>query len=241
MKYKVTLVILASVLCLSVASLVNAQSSTSPAVTAQDPPQRRQFNREGMKLTDAQRAQLKSLRENQRSQIQALRKDSNLSREDLRAKVQAIRQSSRQQFLSMLTPEQQQALKSRFNGRREGGPGRGDRGPRGGGRGGPGFARLGLSADQQAKLKEIHQGARNQIDAIRNDSSLTRDQRQAKVRSIRESIGQQANTILTSEQQQQLRERRRGGPGRFGPRGPRGGRRGPVGPNGPDSASPIKP
>ncbi len=263
MKYKIIPAIFASVLCLSTGTLVSAQAqaAASPATSVQDPPQdsprpprRGEFNRDGLNLTDAQKAQLKTIRQSERSQIEALRNESALSREDMRAKIRAINQNTRQQFLAVLTPEQQQALKNRFkgpsNGERGGfGPGGpAGRGPRGGGPGGPAgpggpgaFAGLGLSADQQSRLQAIHQGTKSQIEAVRNDSSLTQDQREAKIKPIFENSRQQALAILTPEQQQKLREGHRGGPGRFGGRGPRGRRGGPVGPNGPDGAPPAKP
>jgi Spy/CpxP family protein refolding chaperone len=249
MKYKIIPAIFAAVLFLSMGTLVKAQSGTvtSPAGSAQDPapvrPRRGGINRDGLKPTDAQKAQLKTIRQGVRSQMQALRNDSSLSREDKRARIQALNQSMRQQFLTVLTPEQQQAMQNRINGRRGGGPGGagpggpGGRGPRGRGPGGPGaFAGLGLSTDQQAKLQAIHQGNKGQIDAVRNDSSLPQEQREAKIKSIFDSTRQQTLAILTPEQQQKLREGRRGGPGRFGPGGQRGGRGGP-----PDGAPPINP
>jgi Spy/CpxP family protein refolding chaperone len=265
MKYKIilvvgrsTLAIFASVLCLSTGTLVIAQAgaAASPATSVQDqpqgPPRHGDFRHHGLKLTDAQKAQLKTIRQGVHSQIQALRDDSSLAREDKRAKIQALNQSTRQQFLTVLTPEQQQAMPNRFNGRRGGGPGEfgpwgpGDRGPRGrvpgGGPGGPGpFARLGLSTDQEAKLKAIHQGTRSQIDAVRSDSSLTQEQRQAKIKTIFDGTMQQTLGILTPEQQQRFNEGRRGGPGRFGLRRRPGGPNGPVSPVGPGSAPPNKP
>lgn len=263
MKYKLILAIFASVLCLSTGTPVSAQSGTvaSPTGSVQDPPQgpqrRRGIDHQAMKLTDAQKAQLKTIRQGVRGQIEALRSDSSLSREDKRAKIRAINQGTRQQVLAVLTPEQQQAMQNRFKGRRDGGrggvgpEGPGGRGPRGRGPGGPdgprgpggpgALARLGLSADQQAKLQAIHQGTKSQIDAVRNDSSLTREQRQAKIKSIFDSTRQQTLGILTPEQQQKFGEGRRGGPGRFGPRGRRGGPGGRVGPDGSGNAPPVKP
>jgi Spy/CpxP family protein refolding chaperone len=239
MKYKIILAIFASVLCLSTGTLVSAQSgaAASPAASAQDQPRRGDLRRGGPNLTDAQKAQLKTIRQSERSQIEALRNDSTLSREDMRAKIRAINENTRQQFLAVLTPEQQQALRNRFDGPRGFGPG-GPDGP--GGPGGPGaLAGLGLSADQQAKLRAIHQSTKSQIDAARNDSSLTQDQREAKIKSIFDSSRQQTLAILTPEQQQKLRDGHPGG--RPGGRGPRGRPGGPVGPIGPPSAPPVQP
>jgi Spy/CpxP family protein refolding chaperone len=94
-----------------------------------------------------------------------------------------------------------------------------DRGP--GRRGGFDRPRLNLTADQKTKLKSLHEGVRQQIEALRNDATLSADDKRAKIRSLRESTRQQFQAVLTPEQQQLLqngRRNRRQGRG-FGPHG----------------------
>ena len=88
---------------------------------------------------------------------------------------------------------------------------------------------LNITAEQKARLESIRQSERDQIQAVRNDSSLSLPDREAKTRAIQSSARQQAMSVLTPEQQQKLQNarknhsfggRREGGP--FG-RGPRGG------------------
>jgi len=71
---------------------------------------------------------------------------------------------------------------------------------------------LNLTADQQAKMKPIFQQARAQGKTIREDASLTKDQKMAKMKELHENTMAQLNGILTSEQQttwKQLRDQRR--------------------------------
>ncbi|HMK30327.1 MAG TPA: hypothetical protein VK473_11635 [Terriglobales bacterium] len=64
--------------------------------------------------------------------------------------------------------------------------------------------KLNLTADQQAKLKPILQQQHQQFMSVREDATLTADQKQAKMKEIREATDTQINGILTPEQQQQF-------------------------------------
>src|SRR5207253_1427586 len=91
-------------------------------------------------------------------------------------------------------------------------------------RGGFEHADLNLTADQKTKLESIHRSERDQIQAVRNDASLSPQDTEAKIRSIQDSARQQAMRVLTPEQLQKLKDRRENGPRGFGGRrGPRGG------------------
>jgi len=81
-----------------------------------------------------------------------------------------------------------------------------------GGKHGKHFARmakkLNLTQDQQAKLKPIFEQRHQQAQAIKNDSSLTADQKKEKMQELRQSTMAQMNGILTPEQQQQWQQMR---------------------------------
>lgn len=61
---------------------------------------------------------------------------------------------------------------------------------------------LNLTDDQKAQMKKIHEGAKSQIAAVNNDSSLSADQKQAKIRAIRRDTHKQTEALLTPEQRQ---------------------------------------
>ena len=72
---------------------------------------------------------------------------------------------------------------------------------------------LNLTDDQKAQMKKIHEDAKAQIAAVNNDSSLSADQKQAKIRGIRMSTHKQTEALLTPEQRQiqkQWRKEHRG-------------------------------
>jgi Spy/CpxP family protein refolding chaperone len=66
--------------------------------------------------------------------------------------------------------------------------------------------KLNLSQDQQNQLKPIFEKQREQAKAIKNDTSLTADQKKEKFQSLRQDSMAQVNTILTPEQQQQWQQ-----------------------------------
>jgi periplasmic protein CpxP/Spy len=68
---------------------------------------------------------------------------------------------------------------------------------------------LNLTDDQKAQMKKIHEGAKSQIEAINNDSSLTADQKQVKIRSVRKDSHKQVEAMLTPDQRKTQREWRR--------------------------------
>lgn len=101
----------------------------------------------------------------------------------------------------------------------------GQRGPEmpreGRGPGGPGHRidrlskDLNLTSDQQTKLKSILENQKTQLDSLRDDSSLTEEQRRAKFDEIRKVTQSDINNILTDEQktkfadiQSKMKERR---------------------------------
>ena len=80
-------------------------------------------------------------------------------------------------------------------------------------------ARLNLTDEQKAKVRPILEDEVKQIMALRANTSLPPADRQAKVREIRQSTRQQIDQILTPEQKarrrenaRQRREERREGP-----------------------------
>jgi len=79
-------------------------------------------------------------------------------------------------------------------------------------------SRLGLSADQTTKITSILQNQQQQIAALRGDSSMSQDDRRAKMHAIREDTDTQINAMLTPAQltqytqlKQQMRNRMQNG------------------------------
>ncbi|HTF70752.1 MAG TPA: hypothetical protein VK638_49585 [Edaphobacter sp.] len=69
--------------------------------------------------------------------------------------------------------------------------------------------RLGLSADQTAKLEPILATQQQKVASLRSDTSLTPDQRREQFRAIHKDTQTELATVLTPDQLQQLQSMRR--------------------------------
>ena len=65
---------------------------------------------------------------------------------------------------------------------------------------------LNLTDEQKLKLKPILEDELQQVRAVRDDSSLTKKQKFAKMKSIRDAHAPQINGVLTPEQQEKLKQ-----------------------------------
>lgn len=80
----------------------------------------------------------------------------------------------------------------------------------GGGQRGQRFAEaLNLTPQQQTDLKTIHENERQQFQSIKNDTTLTPDQKKAKFKELRKSSREQMMAKLTPEQQEKFKEMRK--------------------------------
>jgi Spy/CpxP family protein refolding chaperone len=167
-----------------------AQQATTPPATTQSAAERPQ-------LTAEQKKQLGEMRATARDQAAIIRNDQTLTAEQKQAKLKELRANTREQMKSVLTPEQQKA----FADRRAAGKAR--------------FAaKLGLTPEQQTKMKDLFVSTHQQRQAVLKDTSLTNQQKQAQLSQIRQTAKAQLATILTPEQlakfQKMARARRHG-------------------------------
>ena len=65
---------------------------------------------------------------------------------------------------------------------------------------------LKLTDDQKAKIKPILEDEHKQLSALRGDTSLSREEKQAKFKQIHTSAYEQINPILTEQQQATLKQ-----------------------------------
>jgi Spy/CpxP family protein refolding chaperone len=59
---------------------------------------------------------------------------------------------------------------------------------------------LQLTADQKTKLKAYFDGERKKMQDMRADTSLTREQRQEKMKAVREDLQKEMKSVLTADQ-----------------------------------------
>jgi Spy/CpxP family protein refolding chaperone len=71
---------------------------------------------------------------------------------------------------------------------------------------------LNLTEEQKTKLRPILMDERQQMEAVRNDTSLSPEQKMAKVQQIRETASPKIKAVLTPEQLKKLADMQQAGP-----------------------------
>ena len=154
---------------------------------------------EGLNLTADQKAKLKSIREEQKKEMQALKANKSVTQEQR----QALHKKYREQMESVLTADQKQQL-AKMKEERKASAKKGDF--NGSGRKGD-FKRrgdfekeLGLTQEQKDKMAKIRTDYRSQFETVRNDNSLTKEQKKTKMHDLMKAQQEQMKTVLTKAQ-----------------------------------------
>ena len=154
-----------------------------------------------LNLSEAQKSQIQSISTRARADAQAVKGNADLSPEQKSAQLKTIRTNAREAINGVLTPSQREHLQQmRQQTRKEG------RGKRGIGRGGDGtrFAqKLGLSLSQQTQIKTIRQRAQTDIQAVRGNTTLSKEDKRAQLNTIRSNVQSAISAVLTSAQREQ--------------------------------------
>src|ERR1041384_3923423 len=186
-----------------------ARAAQSPTAEAGGVKHARRQGRmfQGLNLTEDQRAKVQTIFQGERSQVEALRSNTALTEEQRKQQLRELHQSNHQKLLAVLTPEQQAQMKQ-MHGQ--------DKGRHSAFKGGRGFQALNLTAEQKSQMKPIFESSRQQMQALRSDTTLTPQQKHEKMQQIRQNQMTQMKSILTPEQQQQLQQMRGHRGHRFG-------------------------
>ena len=162
---------------------------------------------EKLNLTDEQKQQFKAINEDFKSRMDELKK-SNLSGDEAKEKKQALLKERTEKVQALLTAEQKQQMKA-F--RKEGG----NKGEMAGkNRREKMKSTLNLSDEQVAKMKAQRQEFKSKEEAIKNNESLTSDQKNEQLKSLREERKNSFKSNLTPEQLKKMEEMKHSRPAR---------------------------
>jgi Spy/CpxP family protein refolding chaperone len=146
-------------------------------------------------LTDEQKAKLKTVRSQTKDATEAIRANPALTPEQKHAQVAAARKASHEQMKAMLTPDQQARMAEMMSH--------------------PGLLnaeaahrvhmgvlarQLGLTPEQRTQIRAIQDKLHAAMKPIRDNASLTLEQRQAKMRVLRQTVRDETRAVLTAEQ-----------------------------------------
>lgn len=168
-------------------------------------------------LTAEQQNQVKTINENYRKQVADL-KAQNLSEDQLKTKKEALHKQHKADLQAILTADQKVKISNahkewKDSGRRmnNDSAGKGQRRNIGAkdGKGKEMAAELNLTAEQQEKMKTIRSSYKPKMQALRNDASLTQDQKKEKVKDLMKQQQEEMKTVLTPEQQEKMKSMRK--------------------------------
>ena len=155
---------------------------------------------EKLNLTEAQKQQMKSINEDFRTRMQSLNKNDNMMVKDQKAQREALMQERKNKISAILTPEQRTQFDQMHKGMDKMRDGRMDGDRMQGGRMGQMKKELGLTDDQLAKMKAGSESFRTRAMAIRENQSLSQDQKKAQLEALQKERANSFKSFLTAEQ-----------------------------------------
>ena len=168
-----------------------------------------------LNLTEEQKAKMQPIRQQMMEKVKAVRNDANLTEEQKKERIGELRKQNQEEMKKILTPEQQKKMEQLKSERGDMGKPPVDRPatrPGGPGRDGAMAERmnkeLGLTEEQQAKIKPLMEKRREQAKAIMDDESLSREQRREKLEALKAEGKAEMDKILTPEQQAKFKKMR---------------------------------
>ena len=138
--------------------------------------------------TDAQKAQITTIVNGAVAETAAVESNTTLSADAQAKQLGEIRRNAHQAVFDVLTPDQKTAIMNKMAAK---------------------FAeKLGLTPDQQDKIKAVKDAEMAKIAEVRSDTALTSDERRASMKKLHEDFSAQLALILTPDQQTKLADMR---------------------------------
>jgi hypothetical protein len=169
--------------------------------------QKRQFkveeNRNNLNLSDAQKAQIKSINESFKQQMEDLRKQSNITIDQQKQKREALIADHKAELTAVLTPEQKQQAETFSK-------------DFGAGRGRAQGARfedltkdLNLTQDQSTKMAAINSTFKIKLQEVKNNASLSQDEKRELMKNLMKQRKSDIEALLSQDQKEQLKNRQK--------------------------------
>ena len=151
-----------------------------------------------LNLTEAQRQQMKSINMDFKNRMQELKKNDNMTVKDFNTKKEALMQERKQKTQALLTPEQKNQMKHFKKEKSD------KREIESAKRMEKMQTNLGLSNDQVAKMKAQKEIYKSRTVAIKNNQSISTEQKKEQLKALREERKNSFKSFLTPEQLQKL-------------------------------------
>lgn len=151
-------------------------------------------------LSDAQKTQIKSYREEYKRQMQALREDPNLTVKEINSRRDALKQHQKAKIHALLTNEQKKKIEKNKLEHKADANMRAEKKLE------KMKSKLSLSDDQANKLRAQRERTRGEIKVIKENQSLDAVSKKQQITEIKNTAKQQRKSILTPDQLKRLEE-----------------------------------
>lgn len=174
-----------------------------------------------LKLNADQKSRLIALQKEGKAAVSAIRNNDALTPAEKKEKLRALLQQQQQKRDALLTPEQQKIWEREASGRKSdkqqlvtvdqrntaNSPNKDNNQlPQTTGKRDP---QLKLSADQQQKMKDLQQTFKEQVRSIRQDNSLSAEEKKTRMNGLKKEFRKKQKNVLTDEQWQQWKDKDR--------------------------------
>lgn len=157
-------------------------------------------NMQQLNLTDEQKTEMKTINDDFKKQMSELQKNEDITVREWKSKMKGIREDHQKKVQQVLTDEQK-AKMEKFRQNRKGKMHK---------RGKHNIDSLkkdlNLSAEQESALKQQRTDMMQKMKAIKEDKSLTDEQKKAEIKKFREQQHQSLKSILSEEQINKLQQ-----------------------------------
>ncbi len=154
----------------------------------------------GIELTTEQKNQLKANREEYRKKIQALKQDEHITLKDFTEKKAILDKDMKSKKLALLTPQQKKQVELNKIEREK------QRMERSNKKFEEMKTTLSLTDDQAKKLKTQNESAKASIKEIKENETLSNEEKKDKMIAIREAVKAERKNILTADQLKKMEE-----------------------------------
>lgn len=137
----------------------------------------------GMDLTPGQMKKMEAIKHQLEEQAQAIQADTTLSNEEKEAKMRALKESHMAEFATILTPEQQRRMKLMHEGE---------------------MKKQIFTAEQEQQMAEMKMHIAEHARVIENDPSLSPEQKELKMRELKQMAEEHMSQMLSPEQKAAL-------------------------------------
>jgi hypothetical protein len=158
-------------------------------------------------LTDAQKEQFKIQKESFRKQMEELKKNDNITVKEWKGKAEALRKQHKEQTQSILTKEQKSQLEKMKVERKAKNEAMGKQ------RAEKMKTTLGLTEEQSAKMQTNRLKMGEKMKAIRENTSLSDEQKRENMKQLHKEQKEFMKSILTQEQLNKMKENKHHKPG----------------------------